>query len=75
MKLFKDMFFFTVSKLPCLQLFLIVLAAKFFAWLETFSSKFNCGIIAIFGTVSPVFLQLAVTELLGSKVRSSFGAN
>ena len=31
--------------------------------------------IEIFVTVSPVFQQLAFTELLGRKVRSSFGAN
>ena len=36
---------------------------------------FNYAIIEIFVTVSPVFHQLVVTELLGNKVQSSFRAN
>ena len=38
-------------------------------------SLFQYAIIEIFATVSPVFHQLVVTELLGNKVQSSFRAN
>ena len=40
---------FTVSYI------LIVRDAKLFAWLESFSSKFNCAMFETFGTVRPVF--------------------
>ena len=48
---------------------------KFFAYLESFSSKLNCAMIEALGAVSSVFYQLAVTELLGSKVRSIYQEN
>ena len=37
---------------------LIVRDAKVFACLESFSNKFSCAMIEIFGTVNPIFDQL-----------------
>ena len=65
-----DMFLFY-----CPSDILTVRDAKFFAYLESFSSKFNCAMIQIIGAVSTVFQQLVFTEFLGSKVRNRFGAN
>ena len=41
---------------------LIVHDVEFFACLETFSSKFNCVMIEIFGAVKPIFCQFVVIE-------------
>ena len=54
---------------------LIVCDVKFFLCLESFLRKFNCAKIEVFATVNLVFFQLVVTELLRSKIRSSFGTN
>lgn len=54
---------------------LIVCDVKFFVCLESFLRKFNCAKIEVFAAVNLVFFQLVVTELLRSKVRSSFGTN
>ena len=67
--------FLTVPKVLFLQLYLMTCDAKFIACLEKFSSKFNYPMIKNFGTVNPVFQQAEITELLRSKMRSSFGAN
>ena len=45
-----DMFLFY-----CPSDILTVRDAKFFAYLESFSSKFNCAMIQIIGAVSTVF--------------------
>lgn len=57
------------------SLILMAFDAKRVTCSENYSSKFNCPMIEIFATVTPVFYKAAVIELLWSKTPTISEAN